>query len=619
MKQMKRSIKTAVLSLTLALMLGEIGRAEPPQLMSVDEIRPGMKGIGKTVFSGTKIEEFDVEILGVLTNQSPGGDEIMARISGGPLPLEQSGVLAGMSGSPIYIDGKLIGALAFTPTSFLKEPIVGITPIHEMLQDAERLNAPAQSASREMFAWRGGEGKGMQFAPIDTPLVVSGLDPRAFAALEKELSAWRIAPMQGGSASKAVVADADTDLQPGSAVGIQLMRGDLDFSGVGTVTYRDGDKIIAFGHPMFYAGPVDFPMTAAYVHFAVPSLYRSFKMASPLAPVGAITQDRRTGISGKIGQTPRMIPFEVTLTPPDAAAPRTFAFEVMNYKPLAALLMKIAALNAVYSSDHAEGEFAVATRTTIQLADSSPMTTESQFNGKESPIEAILGAFLPLDLLIDNEFEPVSVERVSLEMTIQHLPQAADIIGMRVNNEVARPGDALEASITVQPYNAEPLTLTETLTIPQETASGVALLFACDADVTAAIETMRAQAKYTPQDLEQLKRLLQEKVNRNTLVLSLLDLKPGAVIQGQEFPSPPLSMMSMLNSGRRFSGQNSLTRGRILARKLIGTEYVMSGCSALPIRIDGHLTETDAEEAGQMQPVQPIEPMQPKEEGEEIE
>ena len=122
-----------------------------------------------------------------------------------------------------------------------------------------------------------------------------------------------------------------------------------------------------------------------------------------------------------------------------------------------------------------------------------------------------------------------------------------------------------------------------------------------------------------PQDLEQLKRLLQEKVNRNTLVLSLLDLKPGAVIQGQEFPSPPLSMMSMLNSGRRFSGQNSLTRGRILARKLIGTEYVMSGCSALPIRIDGHLTETDAEEPGQMQPVQPIEPMQPKEEGDETE
>ncbi len=599
-----------LLSLVVILVFSVTSSAEPPQLMAVEELRPGMKGIGKTVFSGTKIEEFDVEILSVLTNQSPDSNAIMARVTGGPLPLEKSGVLAGMSGSPIYIDGKLIGALAFIPSTFPNDPIVGITPIHEMLRDAERLDAPTAN-------FRAPQTTG--FTPISTPLVVSGMDARGMAFFEQQVAAWNMKPVQGGSVAKTLINDADMDLQPGSAVGVSLVRGDMDISGIGTVTYRDGDNIIAFGHPMFWAGAVNFPMTAAYVHVNVSNLMFSFKMASALDPVGAITQDRKTGIAGKMGQVAPMIPFEVTLNTLDSGAePHRYSFEVMDYKLLTSMLMKIATLNALLASDNEqEGEFSIVAKTTIERANAAPLSIENRFAGKESPIPAVLGAFAPLDALIENKFEPISLSKVSVEMTVRHAPQTADIVGIGLTEDIFRPGEQIETSLALQPYNGDAVTLSDTLTIPQETPHGNLILFACDADATMMIETMRAQARYMPQDLEQLTRLLRDTVSRNTIVLSLLDLKPGVVIQGQEFPSPPLSVTAMMTSGSRLSANNSLTRGRIVARKYISTEFIVSGCAALPIQVDGQLTETGEEAA--LPPVETIQPIEPNKEGEETE
>ena len=602
----------AFLCLCLSMALSVTGRAEPPQLMPIEDIRPGMKGVGKTVFSGTTVEEFNVEILSILTNQSPDSNAIMARVTGGPLPLEKSGVLAGMSGSPIYIDGKLIGALAFIPSIFPNDTIVGITPIHEMLRDAERLDTPTTANLRAPQAFG--------FTPISTPLAVSGLDARSFAFFEQQAAAWNMKPVQGGSVAKMLTKDADLDLQPGSAVGVQLIRGDMDVSGIGTVTYRDGDKIIAFGHPMLWGGAVNLPMTAAYVHLNVSNLIFPFKLASPLDAVGAITQDRKSGISGKIGQAAPMIPFEVTLTVPESSAePRRYAFEVADYKQLTSILMKISTLNALFAFDNdQEDEFAVTAKTTISLADAEPLTVENRFMANNSPIPAVIGAFAPLDALLENKFEPVKLNKVSLEMTVRHATQTADIVGISLPEETYRPGEQVETRLTLQPYNQEAVSISETMTIPQETPRGMLVLFACDADATTMIETMRAQARYMPQDLEQLRQILQETVSRNTIVLSLLDMKPGAIIQGQEFPSPPLSVTAMMASGPRLSARNSLTRGRILARKQIPTEFIVSGCAALPIEVDGQLTETTEEDAAP-QPMETIQPIEPKKEGEEIE
>ncbi|MCP4405911.1 MAG: hypothetical protein GY801_52535 [bacterium] len=570
------------------------GAATP--LMPVDDIRPGMKGIGKSVFSGTTIEEFDVEILDVMKDQRPGGDAIMARVTGGPLPLEESGVLAGMSGSPIYIDGKLIGALAFIPTIFPKDTIVGITPIHQMLRDAERAHPLPESsqgsASSALPTSSGNAGiASSHFSPIQTPLVVSGVDRQVLEFMRTQLTSWNMMPVQGGSMSQADVDGLDTDLQPGSAVGVQLLRGDMNLSGIGTVTYRDEEKIIAFGHPMFFAGDVKLPMTAAYVHLAVSNYINSFKMASSTKIVGSITQDRLTGISGQIGQLPRMLPLDVNIhSDSSSVAEHNYHFEVAEHRFFSSLFMKVASLNALLSTEKMLGDLTIYTRINIEFKDAPPLAVENHFSGSFGPVPAVIGAFAPLDMLINNRIEPVSFERVSLDMDIKNAISSAEIVSVRVRDHIVHPGEDVETTITLRPYGREELTVTGNLNIPEDVPQGGLQLFACDANVTSGFDVLRAQAKYQPKNIKQLKERLQEKSSNNTIILSLFHMKPGAVVQGQELPSPPVSMMSLMSSSRRSSGKNSLTRGSIIARQSIPTLYNINGCTILELVVDGRLT-----------------------------
>lgn len=588
---MKRKILYFVWGILLYLGGSPALCADDALLMHVDDLLPGMKGIGRTVFSGTNIEEFEVEILGVLKNQTPHGDAIMAKVSGGPLPLEKSGVLAGMSGSPVYIDGKLIGAVAFIPTIFPKEPMIaGITPIHEMLRDANRVRpeaAPSPTAS--MSLWNGTHlsSQAFSFVPIQTPLMVSGVDQRVMAVMEEQLAPFHFRPVQGGSASQALLEEADTELKPGSAVGVQLVRGDMDIDGIGTVTYREGDKIIAFGHPMFFAGDVSLPMTAAYVNFTVSNLIFSFKQASTTKTVGTITQDRRTGISGMIGQMPDMLPLDVTIyNDENRSEALQYAFEIADLPQLTSLFMKIASFSALLATEKSMGDITIQTRLTIVMKDAPPLRLEDQFSGSQSSIPAIFSAFAPLDMLMNNRFEPVSLERVSLEMTVKNMLQVAEVMGVRVRNNVVSPGENVEATIILRPYNQELITVTETVAIPEDIQSGRIHLVVCDANITTAFDMARAGAKFQVRNLSQLTQLLRERVGRNTIVLSLFQPKPGAVVQGQELPSPPMSMMTLMTSTGRYVGKNSLTRGRILMRTSVPTQYVISGCTALELIVD---------------------------------
>ena len=255
--------------------------------------------------------------------------------------------------------------------------------------------------------------------------------------------------------------------------------------------------------------------------------------------------------------------------------------------------MKIASLNALFSTEKTLGDTTIQTRTTIVLEGVPPLVVEEQFTGNQNPIPAILLAFAPLDVLMNNKFEPISLEQVSLEMTIKDTLQFAEIVGVRVRDNIVSPGEDVEVTITLRPYGKELTTVTETVTIPEDIQQGSLQLLVCDANVSTTIEAIRANAKFQPQNLSQLKQLLSEKVSRNTIVISLLQLKPGAVVQGQELPSPPVSMMTIMNSTGRYAGKNSLTRGRILNRKYVPTHYVIAGCTALELLVDGKVTDRD--------------------------
>src|SRR5215471_19046984 len=329
--------------------------AETTSFMSVDEVRPGMKGTGKTVFQGTKIEQFDVELLGVLKNYAPKQDMILARLSGGPLA--KTGVIAGMSGSPVYIDGKLLGAVAFS-FPFATEPIAGIQPIQQMLGLLDQKPAPAQqkiagnglegepragilpSESPTSFIYKqfeklaAGTPLSQLLLPqsllsnnpfststgtasltrIQTPLFVSGATPAALQQFGALFNTFGFTPVQGGGGGSAagLATSTPSKVEPGSSINVELIRGDISWSANGTVTYVDGNRVYAFGHPNLTAGPTDVPMSAGYVISLLPNLQNSFKLAVPLDVVGSFQQDRSTGIAGTVGVKSKMIPVTVT-------------------------------------------------------------------------------------------------------------------------------------------------------------------------------------------------------------------------------------------------------------------------------------------------------------------
>ena len=576
--------------------------------MNIDDIQPGMKGVGKTVFSGTTVEEFDVEILGVLKNESPHGDVIMAKISGGPLPIEKFGIIAGMSGSPVYIDGKLIGAVAFG-SIFPKEPMIaGITPIHEMLADAERVASDGKTSRNTAVPISGftvSSTYPSNFVPIQTPLVVSGVDPRVLTFMQARLASFGMFPVQGGAVSQELAQKANPEFQPGSAIGVQLIRGDMNASAVGTLTYRDNDKIIAFGHPMFSAGNVNFPMTSAYVHFIMSNQIIPYKVTSPLDTVGTITQDRRAGISGVLGLPPRMVPLKVSVQyDGEPTTVKPYFFEVIDHPLFVPLLMSMAGSEALLATENVLGDATIQTQTTIALKEHAPLTVTEMFTGKQNILMGVAQAFAPLNALLLNSFAPVSLEQVSVAITVKHTIQLAEIVGVHIQDNVVRPGELVEATISLAPYGEELITITEGFRIPEDLQQEKIQLLICDANLNNAIEAARAAPKFQPQNLDQLIRLLGEHVSQNHMIMSLLQIKPGVILQGQEFPSPPVSMLSLVGAPKRSAGEDNLTRGRILMRKDIPTQYIVSGGVALELTIDHSNKGTDGSMEENVKPMQ---------------
>src|SRR5713226_6345637 len=326
---------------TLVAALVPLSPALAQSIFPFEKIRPGMTGTGRTVFEGSRIDEFSVRVLGVLENAlGPRQSVILARLEGGPL--DKTGVIAGMSGSPVFIDGQLVGAVAYS-FPFGKEPIAGITPIGEMIE-ATRLQTPRAASARAAPPWGPGGPAGpldreammaalrrplraiapgsfageplppvlagATLAPLALPLVFSGFDPATFEWARGVFSGLGFAPVLGASAA-GVPPDALPDLKPGGAVAVSLIEGDLDLSVTGTVTHIEEGRLYAFGHPFFNLGPTQFPLRGAYVYSIFPSLQQSWKISAALEPVGTMDQDRTTAIAGRLGAAPRMIPAQV--------------------------------------------------------------------------------------------------------------------------------------------------------------------------------------------------------------------------------------------------------------------------------------------------------------------
>ena len=581
-----RLLILATFLLTLALP----SNSYQDEFMGVEELVPGMRGMGKTVFSGTKVEEFQVEVLGVLKNVWAKGDLILVRIEGGPL--EKTGVIAGMSGSPIYINGKLIGALAYA-WGFSKEPIAGVTPIEEMLpwlefeEDSKGRgtgNCPFRSG--RMAVNTDFSGESLTLKTIQTPLMLSGFHPQVIKEMESLLNKLGFIPIQSGGG----LSEENPPLEPGSAVGIQLIRGDLNASGVGTLTYRKGNRILAFGHPALFAGQTDLPLTGGYVHAIMPSQAISFKLSSATQVVGRICQDRKTAISGRLGEFARMIPFQVKIRTQGQREEKC-NFEVINHKLLTPLLIQSAAASSILSTERLLGESTIGLRLQVSLKGRSPILIENIFSNPKSLLSVVKELSKPIDLLIQNTFEEVEVENVSLEVEIKEERKTAKLAGLRLSKTKVRPGESLEVFIILKPFNEEYVTEIVELVVPEDTPDGKVEITVSDAITARREEEKRAPYKFKPKNLDHLIKLMEEQDRNTDVIIKMVLPKGGAAISGEELPSLPGSILSVMGTSTE-AGLAGVTRATNLVETKISTDWVIStGKHSLSLTVESQKKE----------------------------
>src|SRR5262245_24130992 len=430
--------------------------------MGVTEIRPGMTGIGRTVFDGTHVEELRANIIGVLENViGTHRNLILAKLEGGPLA--NTGVIAGMSGSPVYIDGKLIGAVSYALGSFPKEPIAGITPIAEMTDSAAvteirpagakvQLDFPLTrdgltAAFRKALNWNrpfadrpgdtqfngvgvlgmGGDQLGTLMRPIATPLAMAGFEPEVADLIGSAFRDQGFVP-SGATAggTRAGEMAFDGPLKPGDAVGVMLVGGDLQLGATGTVTHIDGDQVYAFGHPMYNLGPTEFPMTRAYVYTVLPSLFSSMKLSSVGDVIATVVQEHAAAIGGRLGAGPHMIPVELSLESKRAPT-RTFKFTVVNDQLLGPLMTYASVLNTLNGYERQFGSATFQIRGTARVKKHEAIEFNNLLAGDQAAMNAAAYVVAPITYLLSNDYEKVDLEGISLTIGTTEEPKTATL------------------------------------------------------------------------------------------------------------------------------------------------------------------------------------------------
>ncbi len=557
-----------------------------------------MKGIGRSVFVGTEIREFGVEILGVLPTADPRTRMILARLSGEGL--EKSGVIAGMSGSPITVDGRLIGALAFG-WPYSVEPITGITPIADMLAMGGRGAADADEAASARLSpalWQAlwhadsrqamdllSEGSGAADAglpPLRVPVAMSGLSGAARGEAARILESQGLL-LEEGAALGFDPSLAAGPLEPGSALAVELVRGDAQIAAIGTVTWTDGNQVLAFGHPMMNRGAASYPMSTASVVTVMPRISSSFKMGVVGAPVGAVTRDYSKGIMGVVGSIPRMIPMSVDLR--FGGREERLHFEILEAQALTPALAGVVVANAVETLGREVGASTVTVTTRIALEDGRSLETR-QVDANFSPSMSLGGEVARLVALVHgNPFEAVTVRDIAVTATVDDTLHAAFLESLVLPPAPYRAGSTLSVEAGLRDYRGRRWTHRIAFQVPAGLAPGTYTLLACDGQQDGAAEVVRVPGRYDPQDLDQVLALLANETPRDILVLRLMGAGGDPVVSGRELPGLPPSMrralISPLAGGRVTQTGASVEH---VQRERMGRMVI--GCQGVPMTVE---------------------------------
>lgn len=541
--------------------------------ISVDQIKPGMVGYGLTVFAGTKPERFGVRAVAILRNFLPKQDIIL--IQSDDPRLVHSGIAQGMSGSPIYFDDRLAGALAYG-WGFAKDPIAGVTPIAAMTGELDRKpRTPADSPPAPTSSLPIGEG----FHESAVPLQVSGLTAGAVAELAQSLSPFHLVPQQAGGSrgSKKTVTNKGARFEPGGAIAVELIRGDISAVATGTVTAIAGDRVLAFGHPMFNSGQVSLPIATATIHTFMASLNTSFKLSSPLDEAGALSQDRQSGIIGDMRERVPMIPMKVAVHV--AGRPdQHFDVEVARHRFLTPVLVStvVGSAASASASDMAEAIITMKTKLvvhgerTLDLVDHiyAPDGAQAHTLSTATGLRAIT------DILF-NPFTAASIDRVEVEVEVSYRPDIAEIAEASLGAEGVEPGSRPSLRIRLRPYGKSDETLTVPFDIPESLAGQTVKL------TVQAGGTMRPDAA-PPESLRGMLDNLGRVYSPQSIVVGIETPDEGLTLHGRLVPELPGSVLDSLRPSTAARRSDSLKR---VLRVVVPTSFITVGKQELVLRV----------------------------------
>jgi hypothetical protein len=574
-------MRRATLSAGLALLTAVSLIAAPSQrqlFFPIDDVRPGMVGIGRTVFAGETIEEFRANVVGVLRNVlGPRRDLILAKLEGGPLAT--TGVIQGMSGSPVYIDGKLVGAVSYAIGSFPREPLAGITPIAEMMAAVDgtsvrtaadlALKWPAQP--NEVFAQLGRlteravaplgprlpglriDGPATladlapRLRPIGAAMVMSGFDPSVDRELRQAL-AVSAADGQGPRSDRP--AGGSTGLRPGDPVGMSLIHGDLEMGATGTVTHVDGNRVYGFGHPFLNLGPTAYPMTRAHVFTVLPSLDSSMKIAALGPVIGTMGQDRSTAVGGTLGAGPRELEVNLTLTS-DRAPDRRFQFFVLHDQILTPLFSYVAILNSLISYERQAGAMSVAATGSVSFGSNGVVQIDDAFTGDTASALASAAIAAPVGAAVTNEFRAVLPEKIDIKLRASEQQESRTIERVWLDTTRPKLGATYTLQVLLRDFRGGTETVSLPVTMPAHATGAVTLLVA-DATTLAGLE-QRELKPGKPSTWPALLAQLNGTKRNNRLYVRLLTSSAGTVVGGETLPALPPSVRSILDEDKTVS------------------------------------------------------------------
>ncbi|HTC46191.1 MAG TPA: hypothetical protein VK722_02650 [Candidatus Aquilonibacter sp.] len=602
MKKLAATLFAALLSFPSVLSAQKPDSTANPPIIPVSQIHTGMRGVAYTVFEGVKPEAMDVEVLGVLHSvNGPKGDVILVRLHG--QKVEYTGVVAGMSGSPVYLEGKLAGALAFRIGEFSKEPIAGVTPIADMLEINALDRSPAEESAAvkpSMNAVAGktaspgdisplptqdsGNGFANYLKPIETPLVFNGFSEQAIHLFAGQLGAAGIVPVMGaGSMSE----DKQPDpVVPGSAISAILVRGDMNIEATCTVTYVDPQRLLACGHPLLQFGSVDLPMNKAEVLATLPSPLNAFKIVNTTEPVGTFVQDRHTGIMGLFDRQPEMIP--VTLTIHSSMGEKQFHYEVLNNPKLTPVALTVTVFNALHGVNEFGEEITYRLNGSIGVKGFPDVTIRNMFSPAEGSQPAAMQAATSLGerfgRIYDNPYNAAAVAGVKLDFDLVRERRWAHLESARADVTEVRPGDEVMLETVLAPYRGERIVQRIPVKIPTSASKGTLRILVCDGDTLDHLS--RANTAFGRKlDLASTISLLNKEHANNRVYVSLLEADPEVRVADKVMPTLPISIMNVMDGMR--SNQEMVVSGESNVDETATPplDYVVSGAQLLTVTV----------------------------------